>query len=112
MTGVTDKGAGYLAEMLKTNLKLSCLRPLCNNIGNRGIELLVNSIHYGENTRLFIDLQSNKLINNSIVDFLLEIFQQNLSSSRLDIHECNLSEEEKEILRQLQTGDQSLRLTM
>jgi Ran GTPase-activating protein (RanGAP) involved in mRNA processing and transport len=99
--GITDEGVKYLAQMLKTNSKLCSLTLERNNIGDKGIEILANTLIHYNNTLEHIFLESNKLVSDSSVDSLVEMLKQNLSLSSLSISHCSLSEEGKERIRRI-----------
>jgi hypothetical protein len=99
-TEITDEGAGYLAEMLKTNSALLYVNLDGNNIGNRGIESLITTLIHYNRTLKRINLNRNKFVSDASVDFLVEMVKQDCSLSHLYISDCNLSEKGKEKLRQ------------
>ena len=100
-SGITDEGAGYLAEILTTYSKLHYLFLPGNQIGDRGVASLTNTLIRHNNTFKLLDLSRNKLVTDASVDYLVEILQRNSSLSTLTITNCNLSEKGKERLRQI-----------
>jgi Ran GTPase-activating protein (RanGAP) involved in mRNA processing and transport len=100
-TGITDEGARYLAEMLKSNSTLKSVFLDKNNIGDRGIELLANALIHHNSTLIHINLDENKLVSDESVDILVQMLQQNRSLSYLHMFKCNLSKKGKDRLRQV-----------
>jgi Ran GTPase-activating protein (RanGAP) involved in mRNA processing and transport len=100
-TGITDKGAECVAEMLKRNSTLRSLTLSMNNIGGGGVELLTNALSHHNSTLDSIDLSWNKLVSDRSVEFLVEMFKQNRSLSFLYISNCNLTEQGEDKLRQI-----------
>jgi hypothetical protein len=100
-TGITDEGARYIAEMLKTNSTLYVLSLIKNNIGDQGVKQLARTLIHHNSSLTHIYLSKNKLVNDASVDSLIEMLKQNHSLSVLDISKCNLSEKGEERLRQI-----------
>jgi hypothetical protein len=111
-TGITDDGAAHLAEMLKTNSKFLRLVLNHNNIGDRGVKLLANTLVQHNSIFRYIDLRDNKLVSDSSVDSLVEMLQKNRSLRFLYIADCNLSEKGKERLRQATQTIKDFQLTV
>ncbi len=111
-TGIIDEGAGYVAQMLKSNSTLEHLVLCKNNIDDRGIELLANALIQDNCTLTYIDLNENKLVSDGSIDILVQMFQQSRSLSYLDISKCNLFEKGKDRLRQVTTTKTNFNLYM
>jgi Ran GTPase-activating protein (RanGAP) involved in mRNA processing and transport len=103
-TGITDAGVLHLRNMLKKNKTLIWLHLGRNKISDQGIHLLANVLINHNDTLRVLDLSYNKLITDSSVNSLVEIFQRNKSLETLWINNCNISEEGKKKLKQ---NDQS-----
>lgn len=104
--GITDEGAGYLAEMLKINSTLDTIDLDLNNISDQGVELLANTLCVNNNTLVRISLNGNKLVSDKSVDFIIMMLKQNSTLSFLDIYKCNLSEDGKKRLQQMEQTKQ------
>jgi len=76
-TGITDQGAKYLADMLKTNKTLIELGLSGNEIGDRGIQFLADALTYHNNTFKWLHLSKNKLVTDSSVHCLVQTSKQN-----------------------------------
>ena len=100
-TEITDEGAAYLAEMLKTNSTLSHVSLGQNNISDQGMKLLSNALGYHNNTLQSIFLTGNKLVSDLSVDPLVEMLKHNCTLYYLRINDCNLSEKGKKRLRKI-----------
>jgi hypothetical protein len=99
-TGITDEGAGYLAEMLKTNKTLTSLGLGENDISNRGVQLLANALSQHNNTLQELYLLKNKVVSDLCIDSIIQMLKHNRTLNRLWIDDCNLSSKGKEKLRQ------------
>ena len=98
--GLTDVGAGYLGEMLKTNHQLTVLGLEDNDIGDAGVEQLAKGLE--ENRRLVrLLLARNKRITDSSVQALIDLLKNNQSLERIDLRGCFLSDTAKAQLRQV-----------
>jgi Ran GTPase-activating protein (RanGAP) involved in mRNA processing and transport len=100
-TGITDEGAKYIAEMLKTNTAIDRLLLSWNRISDQGVELLADVLGNHNTTLQTLRLSNNKLISDSSADFLVEMLKQNQTLKCLDICNCKLSDKGKEKLRQV-----------
>jgi Ran GTPase-activating protein (RanGAP) involved in mRNA processing and transport len=101
VTGITDEGAKYIAEMLKTNATLQRLLLSYNDISDRGVNLLANVLTHHNTTLLSLLVNRNKLVSDSSVDSLVKMLQHNQTLDTLKIEECSLSDKGKERLRQV-----------
>jgi hypothetical protein len=98
-TGTTDKGAEYLAEMLKINKTLTELTLSGNEIGNRGIRLLATALTHHNNTLKRLYVSKNILVNDSSIDSLVQLFEYDRNLQELWIENCNLSSHGKQRLQ-------------
>ena len=89
--GVSNEGAGYLADMLRTNRSIKELHLSSNEIGNRGVEQLANALAYRNKTLKVLVLSFNIFITDSCINDLMKIFKYNQTLERLSITDCNLS---------------------
>jgi len=89
---ITDDGAEYLAEMFKTNQTLVHLDLRNNQIGDRGLQALANTLAYPNQTLEELVFDQNKMISDSSIELLVNMFVQNRSLKIFRIRECNLSE--------------------
>jgi Ran GTPase-activating protein (RanGAP) involved in mRNA processing and transport len=87
--------------MLKTNRMLTWLWLSGNEIGNRGVELLANTLANHNPSLEWLFLNSNKLISDPSVDVLLNMLKHNHSLKTIYINNCNLSEIAKEKLQEI-----------
>lgn len=76
-TGITDQGAKYLADMLKTNKILIELGLSGNEIGDQGIQLLADALTYHNNTFRWLYLSKNNLVTASSVHCLVQTSKYN-----------------------------------
>jgi Ran GTPase-activating protein (RanGAP) involved in mRNA processing and transport len=97
---ITDIGIEYLAEMLKTNRMLTWLWLSGNEIGNRGVKLLADTIANHNNSLEWLFLNSNKGINDSSVDVLISMLKRNHSLKTIYINNCSLSDAAKQKLQE------------
>jgi hypothetical protein len=98
--GLTDEGAVYLAEMLKTNQTLTILNLSSNQISDRGIYVLGKALA-GHNKHLEeLYIQSNKLVSDASVDILVNMFNCNSILRRFWVFDCKLTDNGKSKLRE------------
>lgn len=105
--GITDKGAEHLAEMLKTNRTITWLALAGNQIGDRGVQLLANTLACQNTSLLVLSLHVNKSISDVSVDAIIDMLQKNRSLKKLWMQDCNITEDGKVKLREaakLKTG--------
>jgi len=98
--GITDKGAEHLAEMLKTNHTITWLALAGNQIGDRGVQLLANTLAHENKSLLVLSLHVNKSISDASVDAIIDMLQHNKSLKKLWMQDCNISEDGKFKLRE------------
>ncbi|CAF4087126.1 unnamed protein product [Rotaria sordida] len=111
-TSITDEGATYVAEMLKTNTRLCRLLLGDNEISDRGVEQLSEALSYHNNTLISLNLTNNKLISELGIDSLVKMLKHNQTLIYLYIEECDLSEKEKDKLRQTARIKKGFKLEM
>ena len=98
--GITDKGAEHLAEMLKTNRTITWLALAGNQIGDRGVQLLTETLAHQNTSLLVLSLHVNKAISDASVDAITNMLQHNKSLKKLWMQDCNISEDGKAKLRE------------
>ncbi|CAF2535982.1 unnamed protein product [Rotaria sp. Silwood2] len=98
---ITDVGIKHLADMLKTNRMLTWLWLSGNEIGNRGVELLANTLAYHNSSLEWLFLNSNNAISDPSVDALVQMLKRNHSLKTIYINNCNLSEIAKQTLQEM-----------
>ncbi|CAF4387115.1 unnamed protein product [Rotaria sp. Silwood2] len=107
---VTDVGIQHLAEMLKTNTVLTGLELSENQISDRGVELLANSLTRHNQSLIWLSLSFNWLVSDLSIDFLVRMLEQNVSLKEWYISDCNLTENGKSKLRQTEKSNVGFRL--
>jgi hypothetical protein len=100
-TGITDGGAEYLTEMLKTNTTVARLQLGDNEISDRGVQHLADVLTHHNTTLRSLGVDRNKLVSDSSVDALVKMLKHNPTLGRLNIYKCSLSEKGKERLQQV-----------
>jgi Ran GTPase-activating protein (RanGAP) involved in mRNA processing and transport len=110
--GITDKGAEHLAEMLKTNRTITWLALAGNQIGDRGVQLLANTLAHQNTSLLVLSLHVNKSISDVSVTAITNMLQHNKSLKKLWMQDCNISDEGKTKLREAAKIKQGFSLYM
>ncbi|CAF3455689.1 unnamed protein product [Rotaria socialis] len=110
--GITDNGAEHLAEMLKTNQTITWLALAGNQISDRGVKLLANTLAYQNTSLLVLSLHVNKSISDASVDTIIDMLQRNKSLKKLWIQDCNISDDGKRRLREAAKTKQGFLLYM
>lgn len=110
--GITDRGAEHLAEMLTTNRTITWLALAGNQIGDRGVQLLANTLANQNSTLLVLSLHVNKAISDTSVDAIIDMLQHNRSLKKLWMQDCNISEDGKAKLREVAKLKQNFSLYM
>lgn len=100
--GITNEGAKQLAQMIKTNKILTCLKLYENEITDGGIQILADAIEKHNTTIEVLHLFKNKLLTDSSVDSLLQMIEHSQSLNELDVSYCTLSERSKERFKALE----------
>jgi NACHT/LRR/PYD domain-containing protein 3 len=98
--GITDIGVGYLAEMLKSNRMITWLWLSGNDIGDRGVQLLTDTLANQNLSLEWLFLNSNKSISDASVDGLINMLKRNHSLKTIYINNCNLSDIGKQKLQE------------
>ncbi|UJR07458.1 hypothetical protein I4U23_011747 [Adineta vaga] len=96
---ITDLGVKHVVEMLKRNQTLTFLSLSFNDIGNQGIQLLVNAILLKKSNLRELHLNGNRLIDDLSTDCLVQMIENNRPLKRFRIDNCNLSKKSKRKLR-------------
>ena len=89
---ITDEGAHYLAEMLKTNRSLTQLWLGFNKITDRGVQILTDVLAYHNKTLHVLSLSWNNLVTDSSVNFVLDMLEYNQTLRIIFLSNCNLSD--------------------
>jgi Ran GTPase-activating protein (RanGAP) involved in mRNA processing and transport len=95
---ITNQGMKHLAQMIRTNRTLTDLYLQQNAISDEGVQILANAIENHNATIEYLSLESNKLLTDLSVDFLLQMIRNHRSLKRLYVFDCNLSETGKKRL--------------
>jgi Ran GTPase-activating protein (RanGAP) involved in mRNA processing and transport len=99
--GITNEGAQYIAEILKKNTSLTLLRLDNNDIGDKGMEALSNTLAQDNNILQELSISNNKLISDSSVDSLVHLLENNGSLRNLEMTGSSISETEKTRLKSI-----------
>ncbi|CAF2646263.1 unnamed protein product [Rotaria sp. Silwood2] len=110
--GITDKGAEHLADMLKTNRTITWLALAGNQIGDRGVQLLANTLAHQNSSLLVLSLHVNKSISDASIDVIIYMLQHNKSLKKLWMQDCSISENGKNKLREVAKLKQNFSLYM
>jgi hypothetical protein len=89
--GITDDGAQFLAEMLKTNSTLIYLVLQDNEIGDRGVSLLTDTLSHHNKSLEQLFLNENKMVTDSSTESIICMLENNQSLNLLTLRACNLS---------------------
>ena len=96
---ITNHGAEYLAQMLRTNTVLTHLSLSHNKITDHGLQFLTDALRNRNKTLQTLSLTQNKLLTDTSVTYLIEMFKTNRSLKKLWINDCNLSKAGRDELR-------------
>jgi Ran GTPase-activating protein (RanGAP) involved in mRNA processing and transport len=88
---ITDEGAKYLAHMLRTNQTLISLTLQHNQIGTRGVELLMETLARFNKRLEILNISSNTLINDSCVESVINMLVRNQTLKEFYMIKCSLS---------------------
>ncbi|CAF3404431.1 unnamed protein product [Rotaria socialis] len=83
-----------------------------NQIGDRGVRLLANTVTHQNSNLLILSLHVNKSISDASVDAIIDILQHNRSLKKLWMQDCNISEDGKMKLREAAKSKQNFSLYM
>ncbi len=97
---IGDKGAEHLAEVLMVKRTLSELHLNDNRISDRGVQLLANALCDRRTNLTKLYLNNNRLISNLSVGYLTNMLNQNRSLNTLWLMDCNLTNADKERLKE------------
>ncbi|CAF2475848.1 unnamed protein product [Rotaria sp. Silwood2] len=109
-TDLTDNSAEYLAIMLRTNRSITGLWLSNNRIGYHGVEMLALALIYYNRTLKYLDLENNRLINDSCLNYLIDMLEQNGSLKEVYLNNCQLSMTSKIKLQTIAAKKQNFRL--
>ncbi|CAF0764415.1 unnamed protein product [Adineta ricciae] len=90
-TNITDKSVQHLCDMLEINKCLTWLHLGMNKISNEGVKLIANTLAHRNKTLEALDLSKNAAIDDSCIDFLEEMFKNEITLNTLWIHHCKLT---------------------
>ncbi|CAF4458712.1 unnamed protein product [Rotaria sp. Silwood2] len=107
---ITDDGVQYLTDGLRTNETLTHLWLDNNKISNKGMQLLIDVLIKNNTTLSNLHVRENKLIDDSSISFLMDMFERNHSLKTLSISNCALSERGKAILKEAISTKQEFNL--
>ncbi|UJR06628.1 hypothetical protein I4U23_010912 [Adineta vaga] len=99
---ISNVGAKYLAEMIQTNERLTALHIAGNEIGNQGIQMIINAIQYHNRTLEELDFCTNRSVDDDVVDDLIQLMKHSQTLKRLFLFNCNLSQNGKDKLMKMQ----------
>jgi hypothetical protein len=109
---ITDEGANYLAEMLKTNRTLIELWLPWNRISDRGVQLLANALIHHNTSLQRLSLDLNKLVTDLSVNILVDVLNHNQSLTALYVRECKLSKAGKAKLHEVEKSKKNIELNL
>jgi hypothetical protein len=89
--GITDQGIEYIAEMLISNKTLTHLWLSSNEISDRGLKLLAEAIMNINKTLQLLALEWNKFRDDSSVNILISMLNNNQSLTKLSLTSSRLS---------------------
>ncbi|CAF1143192.1 unnamed protein product [Adineta steineri] len=111
-TDLNNHGAEYLATMLKTNQSITGLWLSNNKIGCRGVKMLASALISSNTTLKYLDLENNQRINDSCLDYFVNMMKENRSLKTIDLSHCQLSITSKAKLRSVAHTKQDFRLVL
>ncbi|CAF1025004.1 unnamed protein product [Adineta steineri] len=88
---ITDIGVEYLVNMLQLNQLLSQLKLAYNKISNQGVSMLIKVIVNHNSKLKYLNLEGNKLIDNSCIYSIFYLIKNNRALLKLNMENCNLS---------------------
>jgi Ran GTPase-activating protein (RanGAP) involved in mRNA processing and transport len=107
---ITDQGAEYISEMLKTNQILTWLSLDNNNITNQGIKSLANVLRQSNQRLEELYINGNKSIDDQSINFLSLMIKQNSTIQKLSLENCGFSKRGKMRLEQIVKHKKNLSL--
>jgi hypothetical protein len=96
--GITDDGIEHIADMLASNKTLTHLWLSSNEISDRGLKRLVDVLTHINKTLQVLALEWNKFRDDSSVNLLINMVNNNRSLTKLSLNSCKLS---KNAIKQL-----------
>ncbi len=96
---IGDEGVKHLAEVLRVKRTLIQLHLNDNRISDSGVQLLANALCDPRTNLTHLYLSNNRLSNLS-VGYLTNMLNQNRSLNTLWLMDCNLTNADREQLRQ------------
>ncbi|UJR32770.1 hypothetical protein I4U23_020230 [Adineta vaga] len=100
-TDLNDHSAEYLAEMLATNQSITGLWLSNNRIGYRGVMLLTSILKSSNTTLKHLDLENNPSIDDSCLDYVMDMLKENQTLKTVYLNQCQLSMISKRKLREI-----------
>jgi hypothetical protein len=88
--GITDRGAQYIAQLLKKNRILTRLDLSFNEIGDRGVGRLATALVHFNTTLIQLSLSWNKSIGESSVGLLADMIEHHQAFEVFDVSNCSL----------------------
>jgi Ran GTPase-activating protein (RanGAP) involved in mRNA processing and transport len=107
---IGDKGAEHLAEVLKAKRTLIQLHLNNNRISDRGVQLLANALCDAKTNLTNLYLHNNRLISNLSVGYLTNMLNQNRSLKTLWLIDCNLTNADKQRLKEVVASKKTFHL--
>lgn len=107
---IGDKGAEHLAEVLKVKRTLTQLHLNDNRISDRGVQLLANALCDEKTNLTNLYLHNNRLISNLSVGYLTNMLNQNRSLKTLWLIDCNLTNADKQRLKEVVASKKTFHL--
>ncbi|CAF1678823.1 unnamed protein product [Adineta ricciae] len=97
--GMTDVGCQYLAQMVRVNHSIYHIYLNDNQIGNRGLRVLLVTIESCENCLKTLTFEGNKRITDASVDFICTMTSSFHYFHHLNVRDCSISAEGKKRLQ-------------
>jgi Ran GTPase-activating protein (RanGAP) involved in mRNA processing and transport len=98
---ITDQGAEYLSEMLKTNQILIWLSLDNNQITNQGMQLIANVLSHSNRRLEELYINGNKFIDDQSVNALMTMMKRNQTMKKLGIENSGMTKRGKTRLQQV-----------
>jgi Ran GTPase-activating protein (RanGAP) involved in mRNA processing and transport len=96
---IEDKGATYLADVIRFKRTLIQLNLSGNLITDKGVESLANALSHPQANLETLDLQNNRRINDSSVQHLIDMINQSRSLNTLCLKDCGFNNQSRQRLR-------------
>lgn len=98
---ITDTGAEYLSQVLRTNQTLQILTLPQNQIGNRGIELLMDALTRSNRGLRTLNVSLNTLVGDTCVESVIKMLNINQTLRELYMVRCGLTSANEKKIEQL-----------